>query len=119
MLFGDLWFNQTKSFIRDSLGDDSIEYQYFFRQYERIRGSKEEYYNTPDKVNYLNDLVKEISQCINNCIETIELKGVHKPPKYNFLQGFTDAQLIGGMFTATLLIFGIGVAAAKLFHLNG
>jgi len=115
-LFKDYWYTQTKSYIRDMLGDDSVEYQYFFKYFVRINGYYPDYQNDENRKKYLNDQVNAISQFLNNCIETIQLKGLYKPPKYNFLQRYNDAQLLAGLFTIAIIVFWIGVAAAKILH---
>ena len=91
----------TISLIKDFFGEDSIEYQGSLR-FAYVRQVD---YN---KVETNKDV---ITQFLNNCIETIERKGLYKKSKTNFLYRLNDTWLI---CIITVIIPAIFIGGYKL-----
>ncbi len=113
-IFRESWFIHTRAYLRDIFGDDSNQYQYFFKEFHSFSGRYSDIVQNEEKlkstINYINNYIIPFLQ---DCIDVVKIKGTHKPAKYNFLQNFNDAQLVGGIFAAAIVVFWIGVASAK------
>lgn len=86
------WLTQTTSIIKDAFGKDSEEYIHIndFEFYSITMDSMSATYNTNAVINTRKVAVATF---IDNCIETIEVKGVHKEKGGNFLNNLSDTAL--------------------------
>jgi hypothetical protein len=104
------WVFQTASYIKDFFGKDSTEYD-FIRNFQfEVNYSV---YDSPDiilrEIKEKNDQAKRF---IDNCIETINQKGLTKGNEGNFLQKFNDTWL------STLLVLLLTTVATVSFMLG-
>ncbi|MBK7872948.1 MAG: hypothetical protein IPJ74_20915 [Saprospiraceae bacterium] len=85
------WVSQTASFIKDFFGDHSLEYG-FIKQFKfYVRSSNWD--SEEDIKRWLSEKPKQAIKFLDNCIETLEDKGLYKKPKINFLSRLGDTAL--------------------------
>lgn len=107
------WVFQTASYIKDFFGEHSPEYKfigtYTFTALAHNQMSKEE------KQLLFKDKENKAVIFLNNCIETIQNKGLFKPPKKNFLQriGNSAVWTIIGILVPAL--FSVGFLIGQYF----
>jgi len=103
----DTWLTQTSSFIKDFFGDTSNEYNFIkdFKFYSKTFDSMSAEYDTNAHINRNS---KAASQFIDNCIDTLNHKGLYKAPKPNFLQRFSDNALWTSISIILPAIWGFG-----------
>jgi len=87
----ETWVFQTASYIKDFFGEHSPEYsfigQFTFTVYGHTGMSNEMWRRE------LDGKKRKAVKFIDDCIETIQYKGVYKPPKSNFLQNVSSNAL--------------------------
>lgn len=101
------WVFQTISLSEDIFGKDSAEYVFFSQVKFYI--SHQGYDSSEDILFRLRQNEKKVGKFIDNCIETINYKGVYRKPKTNFLQKFNDWQMLGAICSLVVVSFWIGV----------
>lgn len=84
----ETWTAQTASYIKDFFGAKSSEY-FFITQFSFI------YFAPPGMTNegillMLQNKITIASRFIDNCIETIQHKGLYKPTKTSFIQNLSN-----------------------------
>jgi hypothetical protein len=87
----DTWVFQTASFVKDFFGEDSTEYNWI-SQFE-FRTLVSSYWSDEQRRAAINDKPRQAKQFLNDCIDTIKIKGPYKPPKTNFLNAISDTAL--------------------------
>ena len=106
---GNTWKAALKDSLISYLGNDSA----IINRLEDLHFTKRVSSNSPNVIsstNVYDDSKKEnFKNLISNAISQIETHGIFKnKTKGNILNSFNNAQLIGGLFVAATLIFGVG-----------
>jgi hypothetical protein len=107
------WIFQTASYIKDFFGQDSAQYTFIsnfnfkipFNQYDsKTFASKQ-----------LNLKILKSRQYLENCIETINVKGLYKHPKTNFLNRISETALWSIITVLLPIIFFSGYYFGNLY----
>jgi len=98
------WLTYTSSFIKDFFGETSQEYN-FINNFKFHRNSISAYYDLIADVNK-NRIVA--SKFLDECIEIINHKGLHKSPKQNFINRLSDTALWTLIPLCLAVIWGFG-----------
>lgn len=87
----ETWTSQTASYIKEFFGEESVEYIFIKNFNFSVIGHT----GMSDEIwrRELAEKERKVLQFITNCIETIECKGIYKPPRVNFLQGVSSNAL--------------------------
>jgi hypothetical protein len=81
-LVNDTWRTQTVSYIKMLFGETSPEYSFIYHF--------QMYYDYDTKVDETKGRIPQLSKYIDNCIETINDKGLYREQKKNFLSRLPD-----------------------------
>lgn len=104
----DTWVFHTASIIAEAFGKDSPEYNYIGQFQFGVSVSNFESNES------IRDRIKEkerrINSFLDNCISSVEFKGVKKPDRANFLGNLKTYELIAYLATA-----GAGILSAGIF----
>lgn len=103
----DVWKNQTASFAKDIFGEESHEYEWI------TKFNVGWYYSREARPQAVREAKARASEFLENCIETIRLKGVYKKPKQNFLQTMGNATLVPVILFAVGAVFSGGMLYGK------
>lgn len=116
------WTFQTASYIKDFFGEQSPEYSFIGQFTFTVlghTGMTNEMWRDE-----LNSKKRKAINFIDNCIETIQHKGLYKPPKTNFLQNISSNALwtiisisVPGLLTIGYL-FGQFITDTKNYDLR-
>lgn len=87
----EAWVIQTASYLADFFGKDSVEYSFITKFTFTVIGSSA--WSDQDWRNTRDSIKRKAIKFIENCIETIRVKGLYKPPKINFLHRLSDTWL--------------------------
>jgi len=100
------WVFQTASYIKDFFGDNSTEYSFISRFTFTIKVLNV----TPadEKRRLLAEKEESAIKFLDNCIETLQNKGIYKSDKNNFLRNLDNATIIGLIIFFGSTLFGIG-----------
>jgi hypothetical protein len=102
----ETWVFQTASYIKDFFGESSAEYN-FISQF--TFGVVVLNTTPPDEVRILfKNKEEKVSKFLDNCIETIRIKGILKTEKLNFLNKLNNGTLIGLIIPIFSGLVGIG-----------
>jgi len=101
----DTWVFQSASFVKDFFGEDSTEYNWI-SQFE-FRTLVSSAWSTEQRSAAINDKPRQAKQFLNDCIETLKIKGLYKP-KSNFLQRLDNSTLWTIIAFAIPSILGLG-----------
>jgi len=87
----DNWVFQTASYIKEFFGIESTEYS-FIRQFHFYVKSTN--WDSSDDINrWLAEKQIQAKKFLDNCIETLQHKGLVKQPKQNFLNRLSDTAI--------------------------
>lgn len=102
------WLIQTSSLIKDFFGDTANEYN-FIKDFEFYSNTMDIMSAEYDTNAHINKNSKAASQFIDNCIETLNHKGIYKAPKQNSLTKISETALwtIIGIAVPGLISIGI------------
>lgn len=105
------WVFQTASYIKDFFGEDSTEFSFICQFKFSVVSTN---WDRPEDVRrWLSEKPVEARHFLDNCIETLQHKGLHKQPKQNFLNRMSDTALW------TIISIGIpGLISIGLFFGN-
>jgi len=85
------WIFQTASYVKDFFGEDSTEFSFISQFHFHVVSTN---YDRPDDIRrWLAEKPIEARRFLDNCIETLEHKGLFKQPKQNFLNRLSDTAL--------------------------
>jgi hypothetical protein len=102
----ETWVFQTASYIKDFFGENSTEYV-FISQF--TFGVVVPTTTPPDEMQRLFKYkIEKVSKFLDNCIETIRIKGTLKTEKLNFLNRLNNGILIGLILPIFSGLIGIG-----------
>lgn len=103
----DTWVVQTTEHIKDFFGENSMQYSYIkdFRFFAVPTNGLTEKQIKPG----LENNKKSAVYFLNACIETINDKGLYKPPKKNFLASLSDTWLSVIFVTVIPSLFFVGI----------
>ncbi|GAB2797018.1 hypothetical protein GCM10027275_47990 [Rhabdobacter roseus] len=105
------WVFQTASYIKDFFGEDSPEFSFISQFSFNVKASS---WDRPEDVRrWLAEKPIVAKRFLDNCIETLEQKGLFKQPKQNFLNQLSETAL----WTLIPLI-GTGLLSIGLFFGN-
>jgi hypothetical protein len=115
-LFSQLWFVNTQSYLRDMLGDDSLEFRRMYNTYRPFddlewnpfKNKKEPVTEEEIKI-YRN----ELTNFLRDCQETIENKGIYKQQKGNFLSNVRSEVILGVLIFILPIIYYAGFEIAS------
>ena len=101
VLKNELWLSQTRSLLISIFGENSEELRRFsaFRSYP-----PSVYLLRPDMDSIVAGAIADITAFLNNCIETVQLRGVSVTLRPNFLARISDTWLtfiLGLLLTTT------------------
>lgn len=97
---------QTGSYIKDLFGENSTEYNFISRFTFTIKVMSNT--TVDERRQLLIEKEESAIKFIDNCIETIENKGLYKSEKVNFLKSLDNSTLIGVIIFFGSTIFAIG-----------
>jgi hypothetical protein len=87
----DNWVFQTASYIKDFFGFESTEYSFIGQFHFYVQSTN---WDSDEVVRYrLSEKPIEAKKFLDNCIETLQHKGLFKKPKQNFLNRLSDTAL--------------------------
>lgn len=87
----ETWVIQTASYIADFFGKDSAQYSFITNFTFAVFGSSG--WSDQDWRNARDSNKRKAIKFTEDCIETIRVKGLYKPPKMNFLHRVNDTWL--------------------------
>jgi hypothetical protein len=91
----EIWINKTSSLIKDFFGDNSEEYKFITRfQY------KKELITAGAIGRLVITNTKEVTQFLNDCMDTLDHKGLYRELRTNFVMRLDNGTLVA-------LIFGL------------
>lgn len=110
------WVSQTASYIRSFFGENSNEFKLIstFKFYVTHFDPVEEEIN----VRYSPKMENNAKIFIDNCIETLTVKGIYKEPNVNFLYKMTDQGVIGLISLICIPVFSAGYFCGNYFAIN-
>ena len=85
------WIFQTASYIKDFFGKESAEYSFISNFNFKVPFNQ--YDNKSFPIEQLNLKILKSRQYLENCIETIKVKGLYKHPKPNFISRISETAL--------------------------
>ena len=100
----DNWVFQTASYIKDFFGDKSTEYSFIAQFHFYVKSTNWD--SDEDVRRWLSEKPKEAKKFLDNCIETLQNKGLINKP--NFLQRFSDNALWTSISIILPAIWGFG-----------
>ena len=85
------WVFQTASYIKDFFGENSTEFSFISQFHFHVVSS---ICDSPEDIRrWLAEKPVEAERFLDNCIETLQHKGLFKQPKQNFLYRLSDTAL--------------------------
>ncbi|MBS0647321.1 MAG: hypothetical protein JSR97_12145 [Verrucomicrobia bacterium] len=85
------WVFQTASYIKDFFGENSTEFSFISQFHFHVVSSN---WDSPEDVRrWLAEKPIEAKRFLDNCVETLQHKGLFKQPKQNFLNRLSDTAL--------------------------
>jgi len=85
------WVFQTASYIKDFFGENSTEFSFISQFHFHVVSSN---WDSPEDVRrWLAEKPIEAKPFLDNCVETLQHKGLFKQPKQNFLNRLSDTAL--------------------------
>jgi hypothetical protein len=85
------WIFQTASYIKDFFGENSTEFSFISQFHFHVVSSN---WDSPDDIRrWLAEKPIEARRFLDNCIETLQHKGLFRQPKQNFLYRLSDTAL--------------------------
>jgi len=123
------WVIQTASLIKDCFGEQSPEYGFIIKFDFSIswKAPKSKSWTEPigttalpqslgqsDFINAQQQKINQVSKFIDNCIESIESKGLNKSLRKNFLQESDNASVISFLIFVGATFSGIGFYFGQL-----
>lgn len=105
------WVFQTASYIKDFFGDKSTEYSFISQfSFGVLRSNSD---SDEDVRRWIADKPIQVKKYLDNCIETLQHKGLFKQPKHNFLYRLSDTA-----FWTLLPLVGTGLLSIGFFFGN-
>lgn len=101
------WVFQTASYIKDFFGDNSTEFSFISQFHFHVTSTN---YDSPEDVRrWLAEKPIEAKTFLDNCIETLQHKGLVRQPKQNFINQLSDTALwtIIGIAVPGLITIGV------------
>jgi hypothetical protein len=107
------WVFQTASYIKDFFGETSTEFSFISQFYFHVVSSN---WDSPDDVRrWLAEKPIEARTFLDNCIETLQHKGLFRQPKQNFLNRLSDTVLWTIISIAVPGLISIGLFFGNLY----
>ena len=91
ILKDETWVSQTASYIKDFFGENSTEYSFISNFNFKIPFNQYDSKTFPLRI--MTEKTLKCKKYLENCIETINDKGLYKKPKRNFLNTISDTAL--------------------------
>jgi hypothetical protein len=107
------WIFQTASYIKDFFGKDSAEYTFISNFNFKIPFNHYDSKTFP--LEQLNLEILKSRQYLENCIETINVKGLYKHPKTNILNRISETALWSIITVLAPIIFFSGYYFGNLY----
>jgi len=117
-----IWRNQTMSYLKSFFGNGSDEHKFIMGF--SFGQDSESYYSEHwgrfiiNKSYVGNDKQKEAYLFIDYCIETLKAKGLHKDSKKEFLNRYSDKEIIFSFLTAFIFIGGLCYTVGQITSNN-
>jgi len=107
------WVFQTASYIKDFFGENSTEFSFISQFHFHVVSSN---WDSPDDVRrWLAEKPIEARRFLDNCVETLQHKGLHKQPKQNFLYRLSDTALWTIISIAVPGLISIGLFFGNMY----
>ncbi|GEL11166.1 hypothetical protein SAMN05192550_1992 [Flavobacterium glycines] len=117
----DEWTFETASYIKDFFGFDSTEYAWISQFKWHVKYIDHPIFGNEDEADRaLREKPKKAIIFLDNCIRTLNNKGLFKKSKRNFLSDKTNFELISIVFGFCVFVFWIGywTKTVELFSLK-
>ncbi|MBN8790414.1 MAG: hypothetical protein J0I84_25320 [Terrimonas sp.] len=107
------WVFQTASYIKDFFGENSTEFSFISQFHFHVVSSN---WDSPEDVRrWLAEKPIEAKPFLDNCVETLQHKGLFKQPKQNFLNRLSDTALWTIISIAIPGLVSIGLFFGNLY----
>jgi hypothetical protein len=107
------WVFQTASYIKDFFGDNSTEYS-FISQF-RFGVLRSNWDSDQDVSRWIAEKPIQAKKYLDNCIETLQNKGLYNLPKQNFVNRLNDTALWAIISISIPALISIGFFFGNLY----
>jgi hypothetical protein len=119
-----VWLIQSRSFIKSFFGDNSHEYSFInnFSFHDSVKkvsdfwAGVKSYDPNPDRPKVDHKL--SASTFLDNCIQTIKINGLYKDPKKEFLNKYSDKEIIGTFIASLIFVGGLCYTIGQIVSSN-
>ena len=109
----ETWVFQTASYIKEFFGDNSPEYKFIARFTFQVLVQDD--ISNEDIRYFLLEKRTKAKTFLDNCIETLQHKGLFKEPKQNFLSNFSTSEMYSFLLAIGSILITIGFFFGNMY----